>query len=201
MRDRLNDILIVVYGWPLSGKGTVARGISEALDIRHLDIDEHIRRPVFGVPRRHPEVSPVLMQRDTQEMLASYKLLLLAAECFLELHRPLILSATFSRCSYHAMLARLIGKHPDVQLKLIWCCPTNDSAKEIDRRLEKRRQENGASAVNSIDRYMEVKSRFQSIQLPHIQIDTSPPKAEKDAIGEALRYIRETLEMPAQGQT
>ena len=59
------------------------------------------------------------MQRDIQEMLASYKLLLLAAECFLELHRPLILSATFSRCSYHEMLARLLGKHPDVQLKLL----------------------------------------------------------------------------------
>jgi predicted kinase len=187
--ENLTYLLIVICGWPLSGKGTVARGVSEALGIRHLDIDENIRRPVFGLPHPHPETSPAIMQQDVQEMLASYKLLLLAADCFLEQRRPLILTATFSRCIYLEMLTRMMSKHPESRLKIVWCHPTNDSTDEVGRRLETRRHENSASSVNSIERYVEVKSRFEPIQWPHVRIETSPPASEKHSVHEALRYI------------
>jgi predicted kinase len=182
-------LLVVICGWPLAGKGTVARRVSQMLHIRHLDIDNNIRRPVFGLPHPHPELSSALMQQDVQEMLASYKLLLLAADCFLEQRRSLILTATFSRRTYQEMLATVVSKHPEVRLKVLWCYPTNDSTNEVTRRLEKRRHENNASSVNSIDRYLEVKSRFEPLELPHLRIETSAPASEEDTLRRAAEYI------------
>lgn len=183
------NLLSVICGWPLCGKGTIARAVSERLRIRHLDIDENIRRPIFGPPHPHPETSPELMKQDGQEMLASYKLLLLAADCFLEQRRSVILTATFSRMSYQEMLAATLGKHPHAKARIIWCYPKNDSPEEVCRRLEKRRLEGSASSVNSMERYLEVKGRFEPIELLHLQIDTSPPNTEEACVRQALAYI------------
>jgi predicted kinase len=189
MGENLTNLLIVICGLPLSGKSTVARRLSPMLRIPHLDIDDNIRRPVFGLPHPHPETSSALMQQDVQEMLASYKLLLLAADCFLEQHRSLILTATFSRRTYREMLIATVCKHPQARLKVLWCYPTNDSIHELARRLEKRRHENNASSVNSIERYVEVKSRFEPLELPHLRIETSVPGTEEDMFRRAAEYV------------
>src|SRR5882724_11512886 len=93
-------MLIVICGWPLSGKNTIAAGIAHHLAMHYIDIDRDIRRPIFGMPNPQPNRSPDLMRRDHDEMLGSYKILWCSADIHLSLGRDLCVSCTLSREAY-----------------------------------------------------------------------------------------------------
>ena len=75
--------LIVVCGWPVSGKTTIAKILQEKLGVHCLDIDP-LRREAFGMPHPHPDSSPELMAKDRQEMGGGYRMLKLATDTNLE---------------------------------------------------------------------------------------------------------------------
>lgn len=182
--------LIVVCGWPASGKTTIAELLGATLELRVLDIDSNVRYPIFGAPHPHPDSSPELRKKDIEEMAASYELLITAAGTYLKLHRSLIITATFSRKKGQEDLIALCQKYLDVKLSVIWCIPQNDNPQEIEHRLRLRVEGgNYFGAVNSLPRYNEVKNRYEPILLPHLQINTSSPETPKSLLPSILEYI------------
>jgi len=196
-------LFVVVCGWPLSGKSTLASRLAETLCTRHLDINLNVRAPIFGPPKF--ESYEEFRETDRKEMIGSYEILLHAAEVLLHLRRSVIVSATFSRKKYQDDLYSFFRRLTQFKiiLRIIWCLPTNDPEDEIMRRIESRRaNEDLAIAcghsrytdpVNSVERYLEVKSRYEALDatlLPHLRIDTSAPQTIEDSLRAALTYIR-----------
>ncbi len=185
--------LIVVCGWPFSGKTTLATALRKELGVHHIDIDE-VRALIVGIPHPHPNESPELMKRDVQEMAMAYRLLIAGTDENLGVGRSLIITATFSRKLGQLMLSLLMVKHPDAQLKIIQCVPQDDTDEEVVRRMANRDfgQDTYIGAVNSVERYKEVKERYDPIELPHLKIHTWGSKNEGDInteVSAALNYI------------
>jgi len=165
--------LIVICGWPFSGKTETATKLKGILGVHHIDIDE-VRWLMIGQPYPYPNESPELMKRDVQEMAMAYRLLLAGASENLAAGRSLIITATFSRKIGQKMLAEIIEKYPQAELKVIQCVPVGDTYEEVARRLANRNFGEGGykGAVNSPERYFEVKNRYEPIYLPHVKIET-----------------------------
>src|ERR1700704_958192 len=95
-------------------------------------------------------------------MTASYERLLKAADICLRLKRSLIVTATFSREHYQLELLKLLAKNPHAKPRIIWCIPINDSEDEVGRRLSRGFGEGCyTGSVTSLERYLDVKERFQ----------------------------------------
>ena len=185
-------LLMIVCGWPLAGKSTVAREVSENLGIRLLDIDRDIRVPMFGLPHPHPNTSDELTRRDQDEMRGSYELLWHAVEIYIRLNRHVIACCTLSRQIYQDALASVCLRNPAAKLRIVQCRPQNDGQEEITRRLDSPDRKFGTncfSSVNSHERYEEVKRRYATISLPHLELDTSPPNTLESCVRDALTYI------------
>jgi len=114
--------LIVVCGWPASGKTTIARILEEKLGIHRIDIDP-MRKVSFGMPYPHPDSEPDLMKKDDQEMGGSYKMLMNAADINLGWGRSVIITATFSRKQGQDEVLALMARYPNVNLRVVWCVP------------------------------------------------------------------------------
>ncbi len=71
----LDDLtLIGVFGWPFSGKTTLADELSQRLGTHCVDIN-NLRLVNIGKPHDNPNESPEAKQRDVQEMAGSYRFL------------------------------------------------------------------------------------------------------------------------------
>ncbi|OGY65337.1 MAG: hypothetical protein A3A16_02725 [Candidatus Harrisonbacteria bacterium RIFCSPLOWO2_01_FULL_44_18] len=179
--------LIVVCGWPVSGKSTIAENLSKELKIHWVDIDD-IRRIIFGIPHPHPDQSPELRARDNQEMSESYQLLMHVVDFHLTYNRSLIITATFSRKTGQDALQNIYEKHPSVPVKIIQCKPTLLDDTAVEKRISSRGfGEKYIGGVNSLARYHEVKDRYEPIELPHIEIDTSGDISQ--CVEAALKFI------------
>lgn len=189
MFDNSHPALIVVCGWPLSGKNTIAKHIAEALRVHWIDIDD-IRILNFGPPDPHPNISEETMEQDRREMKGSYELLYAGVNIVLGMKRSLIITATFSRASYWEPLLAYLAQYPETALKVIWCRPLKDGDEEIARRLEGRIfGVNSWSSVNSMEHYAEVKNRFEIPPVTHLELDTSPPHSPNECAKQVIAYI------------
>lgn len=180
--------LVVICGWPVSGKDTIANLLQPQLGVHWLDIDK-LRRLCIGLPYPHPDESEELMKKDDIEMRMAYQLLLYNADLHLSNGRSLIITATFSRKSGQKELATIGTKYPQATLKVIQCLPLNDSQEEIEHRLSRGFGKGYVGGVNSYKRYLEIKERYKPIELPHLEIDTSPPNLPEECAKKALAYI------------
>ncbi len=190
--------LVVICGWPFSGKTTLAKGLVKLGQdnkdpVHHIDIDE-VRALMVGIPYPHPNESLELMKRDATEMAMAYRLLLAGAHENLDIGRSLIITATFSRKVGQQMLLDLMAQHPNAELKFIQCVPQGDIEDEVARRMASRGFGEGAyvGGVNSPARYFEVKGRYDPIGLPHIKIGTWGSKNDgrlNVEMSEAVGYI------------
>lgn len=182
--------LVVVCGWPFSGKTALATELKRRLGFHHIDIDE-VRWLMVGQPYPHPNESPELMKRDVQEMGMAYRLLIAGANETLAVGRSLIITATFSRKVGQQMLLDLMAKHPQARLKVIQCVPAGDTDSEVARRMANRDFGEGGykGAVNSPERYREVKNRYEPIELPHIEIPTWGANGIETEVALAIDYI------------
>lgn len=179
--------LIVVCGWPVSGKSTIAERLSKELKIHWIDIDD-IRRIIFGIPHPHPDQSPDLQVRDSQEMAESYRLLMRGVDLHLKYNRSLIITATFSRKTGQDALRKTYEKYLAAQVKIIQCKPTPLDDAAVEKRINNRGfGEKYVGGVNSLARYHEVKNRYEPIELHHIEIDTSGNVSQ--CVETALKFI------------
>jgi len=184
-------ILIVVCGWPLSGKDTIARLLQKSLgNIQWRDMDD-IRGLLSGLPEPYPEQSPELLNRDRETADMAYRQLFKYIDYKLWVNHSVIATLTLTRESTRKGLLAVYEKHPKANLKIVRCAPKNDSREEIEKRLASRKfGVNYFGSTNSYERYLERKRSYEPMDnLPHIEIDTSPPHTPDESAEEALRYI------------
>lgn len=181
--------IVIVCGWALAGKDTIAAELSKRLDMPWLDIDQ-VRRLNFGAPNPLP-VSVEEMDRDRLEMKGSYQLLYSSVGINAAMGRSLIATATFSRAAYwDSFFQSVAAAGASPKLRVIWCKPENDSDEEIAGRLARRQfGVNCWSPVNTLARYNEVKGRFQAPPIEHLMLDTSPPNTIESCVNLAAQYI------------
>ena len=181
--------LTVICGWPMSGKTTVARGLKHALGDHWIDADD-VWVLFFGQPNPNP-VTEEERAKDGQEVRRTYQLLIAGAGLHLELGRSLIISAPFSRTVGWSDLTEMMKGIPDVEVKVIWCKPSSDNETEIAQRLSLRQfGVNCWSSVNTSDRYLSGRGKFETPAIPHLMLDTSLPFTEGDSVSQALAYIK-----------
>ncbi len=180
--------LVVVCGWSLSGKSTIAGRLSEKLDVHWVDID-NIRALHFGRPDPNPTATEESRKRDGEEIKGSYNLLYRTADLYLGMSRSLIVTATFSRNRYYDEILQALVKYPHAKLKIVWCVPLHDTDAEMLSRLEKRQfGVNCWSSVNSIEYYKEIKNRYETPALPHLDLDTSSSDMIDQVVELAINY-------------
>lgn len=93
-----SPIVVVIAGLPAVGKGTLARALSARTGIRHVDIDDNVRLPIFGLPHLDSYTDQVLMEKGRMQMGFAYDgLLQIAVRGYLTLGESIIVTATFSR--------------------------------------------------------------------------------------------------------
>ena len=130
------------------------------------------------------------------------RLLLPGAHETLFVGRSLIITATFSRKMGQQMLLDLMAKHQNAQLKVIQCIPQGDTSEEVARRIANRNFGHGKhmGAVNSVERYNEVKNRYDPIELLHLKMPTwGSGNTVEDELKIALDYIVTTQQQKAAG--
>ncbi len=185
LMENLAKTLIIICGVPLSGKTSIAKKVAEELGIKHLDVDTDIRFPIFGKPEQDADLTPEGKEQERVEMLASYKVMLSAADELLTLGRSVILTATFSREVYWELTKAVMAKHSDARLKVIQCQINNDSEEEIWRRIHER----GVHTVNSPAQYQAVKDRYIKLPVDHEVVDTTGEGNLAEKVSGIVRYV------------
>lgn len=185
LMENLGKTLIVICGVPLSGKTSIAKKVAEELGVKHLDVDTDIRFPIFGKPEQGADLTPEGKEQERVEMLASYKVMLSAADELLTLGRSVILTATFSREVYWAITNEVMAKHTDAKLKVIQCKIEGDNDEEIWRRIHER----GVHTVNSPDEYKSVKNRYIELPVGHLELDTTGEGNLAEKVEKIVKYI------------
>ena len=187
--------VIMIAGLPLVGKTTIAKAISEILGIRHLDIDENIRFPVFGLPHPESYSDRILKSEGQREMGQSYDLLRYAIEAHIVLNRSVIATATFSHHIARSNMVALMEKYPGVKLRVIWCCPTcreEEEVEEIKQRLTRRTfGVDYFGGCTTIEHYLNDRHRYPPMNLSHIAVDTFPPHSVEECVTQVLSYCKE----------
>ncbi len=186
--------LIVVCGHPVSGKTTLANLLAKELNFHLVDIDR-VRKLAFGDPHPRPNESAELMARDRQEMLHSYRAMLDIAGACAEMNKSVIITATFSRQSYRDSLKSLISAYPRVSLAIVQCMlsmPTiEEENAEVQRRLS--RPFDSAGAVTTLERYWEVKNRFEPMNMDQLVINTAPPQTVRDSATKVFHFLAHNI--------
>ncbi len=189
--------LIGVFGWPFSGKTSLANSLAEKLRIHVVDIND-VRLLAIGKPYSNPNESPEKKQRDGQEMGGAYRLLFAIADWHLEMGRSLIITCTLSRKQGgQDKLRAVYEKYPRARVRFIQCVPENDANETVDTLIRKAREKEVMTPwgpykdpVNTIERYLEVKGRYNPIELPHLKIPTwGSGNSIEDEVRLALNYI------------
>ncbi|MEK7147094.1 MAG: zeta toxin family protein [Patescibacteria group bacterium] len=187
-----HQTLIFICGWPFSGKTSLAERVRDELNVHHVDIDD-MRWLAIGKPYPHPNESPELMKKDGQEMGGAYRLVFTTIDWHLETGRSILATATLSSKPHgQEKLRAVYEKYPLARVKIIQCVPQGDTSEVVARLMGKRDfGESGyRGAVNSPERYYEVKGRFNPIELPHLEILTWGSDNEiKDEVKLAMGYI------------
>ena len=186
--------LIVVCGLPLTGKSTVAQGLSSQLGIHHVDIDAQVRFPLLGPPDPNPYRSPEAEALSRKEMGECYDLLIHAARSNLALGRSVIITATFSSLRSRENLTRILQEYPSVDLRIVVCGTDRENVErdEIERRLAARAfGKDYFGGCNSVEHYLADKKRYApwTDDLPHLALDTFAPCTIYHCVIQAHVYI------------
>ncbi len=197
---RSSPLVVAVAGLPAVGKGTLAKALSQALNVRYLDIDDNIRLPIFGPPHSNSYTDPVLMAQGRAEMGQSYDLLLHAAEAHLNLSRSVIVTATFSHALARKNLQGVMERHPEARLRVIWCRTRREEVElpEIERRLDPSVRKFGVNyfgGCTTLAHYLADKERYPDMDLPHLELDTFPPNTVEECARRALEFVNSYISL------
>ena len=177
--------LTVFRGLPASGKSTIAELIAKALGIHLIDVDR-ARLVCVGKPHPRPEESADLRKKDGQEMGAAYATMLFMADRNLKMGRDVILTATFSRTEGKGQIEKLLADNPGTKLKIIWCNPRDITQAEVELRLNR---PDYLGATTTLSRWEELRTAYQAIDLPMLDLNTAPPHTVDECVKLALNYI------------
>ena len=128
------------------------------------------------------------------EMSLAYSLIFTIIDWHLAHGRSIIATATLSRSEMQQNLKTVYDKYPATRVRILQCVPMSDTPEAVGKLLRSRAFGEGGQkgAVNSAERYFEVKSRFTPIELPHRKIYTwGSLNTLEHELEHALEYIRE----------
>lgn len=162
------------------------------MDAHHVDIDD-MRWLAIGKPYPHPNETPELMKQDGQEMGGAYRMIFTTIDWHLEMGRSILATATLSSKPHgQEKLRAIYEKYPSTRVRIIQCMPENDTPEMIEKMMKARDFGEGGykGAVNSPERYYEVKTRYNPIELPHCKIATwGSGHTIDDTLKLAINYI------------
>lgn len=164
MNELQHPTLILLYGWAGGGKTAVAKHLEKRFGIPREEIDD-VRERKMGRPKAKPE-TPDELEKEAVDMLKAYGLLAEVVDQHLAENRSLIITATFSKQKYWEIFRPIFKKHPHATIKIIQCVPVNDTPENVERILRQREREGYNSAVNTPERYYDVKGRFTAPPFP-----------------------------------
>ena len=189
--------LIALVGLPSSGKSTIARLLSEMLNVRHLDIDDDARTPYFGEPVANDGTDPAIDKQDRDEMAGAYDILFGLMQGFLHAGKSVITTCTLSSEKYgqrrlEAMFETLKAQNEALRLPnhLVQAAELSDA--ELQERIDERLKGGYTGATRSAERVRELEKRFNPIILPHLALNTAAPYKPGASAMTALEYIMDS---------
>lgn len=188
-----NPFVIILCGLPATGKSTLGKHLSRHLNARHLDLEENILFPIFGLPDPNPYRSEKITEALRNEFRQSYDLLMHAAEAHLILEKSVILTAPFGNTRSQLHIEKLTTTHPTTPIWIIYCKTRRLEIEkaEIEQRLKNRTfGVDYFGCCNAIEHYLSDKPRFVDISMPHLELDTFPPHSVESCVQAILDYIK-----------
>lgn len=190
--------ILVLCGWPLSGKTSTAALLQRQLGVHVADVDR-IAQAALGPPEADWRTSEAGRRRNLNRMAMAYDMLHHAVRVHLEVAEPprsLLVVSTYSRASSWRHLQAVLAPHPEVRLEVAWLAPVGDSPAAVQRLLAQRSRDY-LGACTSAEEYFDVKRRFEPPTVPHLRIDSwfrNSPEACADRIADYLRGNRPRAE-------
>jgi predicted kinase len=177
-------LLIIICGWPLSGKTQLATKLHNSTGIHAADIDK-ISQVCLGIPSVRSKI--------LNQMELGYELLHQTVRAHIELAsspKSLIIAATYSRLSSWNFLFKIIKPHYDnISIKVLWVRPVDDSHENVSQLLLNRAHSGYYGTCNTIKEYFDVKRRFVFPPLPYLLIDSWFSCTIAESTCQALDYI------------
>lgn len=160
-------MLIIICGLPGSGKSTIARALAKNLGADYINSDI-IRKRMFRKPTY-----------TKKEKEAVYREMAAKTENSLRSGNNAVVDATFYLSSTRDMFLD-IARNASTRAFIILC---KLGKKETIKRLNRRTMESISDADYNV--YLKLKSEFEPIKEPHLEVDGSRPKEElvKQIIG------------------
>ncbi len=186
--------IIIICGWPLSGKTTIAKELQIKTGYHAIDIDE-IAHICIGSPQPNWEDTVEGQKKNVNRMRMAYELLhqvLRVHLDFSELNNSLIISATYSSQISWKYLLKTVEPYNSIRLKVIWLSPSEDKKETIAELLSQRKSQYSGGCT-SINEYFSVKERFTKPPIPFVQIDTWPINNVQFVTKTAMNYIFNNL--------
>ena len=186
-----NRLLVAFTGPPALGKSTLAHAVAEKLGIKWIDHEVHIRVPYFGPGHPDPDASSEIREQFNIMQAASYDVLFALAGAYLDLGRPLVVSAVFVSGRSQQNLREVVAGRGGI-LKAIWCWSDADTDERVVERLAGRKfGEDYFGGVNDLASYRSQKARWkQPPALPHLVLDTFA-KSVVECVADAMGHIAE----------
>jgi len=153
-------MLIIVCGLPGSGKSSLARALAKSLRAAYISSDI-TRKKMFKQP-----------SYSEQEKVAVYAGMAARAEDAIRSGRDTIVDATFYLRNERERFAG-IAKNASTPVFTIVC---RLDERNTERRLGRRRK--GGPSDADYEVYLKLKERFEPVEGPHLEVDSSLPKAE-----------------------
>jgi len=179
--------IIIICGWPLSGKSQLATKIHDLTGIHFADIDE-ISRVCIGMPNSRNEI------KNRMEM--AYELLHQTVRVHLEVAsapQSLIIVATYSKSSSWDYLFKILKPHDDaISIKIIWVRPVDDSYENVKKLLLNRIDSEYGGGCNTVKEYFDVKRTFVPPPIFHLIIDSWFRYSIDECANNTLNYINNT---------
>ena len=157
--------VIAIAGLPITGKSTLGKALAKILGIHYIDIDEgpaSCAPPQESDPYRSDEARAL----RRAQMTVAYTVLHAAIEANLAQGFSVIVSATYSRHNNQDLLVSAT-EHAGGTLKVIWC-QYHDTPEEIAKRVNDRLARGAIGGCRSVSHYLDDKSKYAGIKLPHI---------------------------------
>ena len=187
MKFSNKPLLIIICGWPLSGKSQLANKIHESTGIHVADIDE-ISHVCIGMPSSRNEI------KNRMEM--AYELLHHTVRVHLEVAsvpQSLIIVATYSRLSSWDFLLKVLKPHYEcISIKVIWIRPVDDLYKNVNKLLLDRAKSKYYGCCDTIKEYFHIKKRFLPPPIPYVTISSWFQSSIDECTEKALNYINHT---------
>lgn len=181
--------VVAIAGLPLAGKTTLGIALAKVTGFHFIDIDAG---PVSCAPPQesNPYRSDEARAREQARMRVAYTILHAAVEANLTQGFSVIVAATYSRRASQEFLQAAVERADGV-LKVIWC-QFSDTPEEIERRVADRLTHGAVGGCRSASHYLDDKSRYGGIALPHIIIMMNDDEEGiARAVQQALAYLQD----------